>query len=73
MTDDRQPAAATAATATSDGGFSSELEIRIVEAQTSLAAAEALDDELSAQIAAGDLADLQALASRNDLPTEPQG
>jgi hypothetical protein len=49
------------------GSFSDELQIRLVEARASLAAAEALDDALSAQIAAADLADLRALAARNDL------
>jgi hypothetical protein len=47
--------------------FVAELEVRVVEAQTSLAAAEALGEPLNAQIAESDLKDLHALASRNDL------
>ena len=52
------------------GAFAAELQFRVVEAQAQLEAAEALDDPLLAQIAAGDLADLQALAARNDVPTD---
>ncbi len=47
--------------------FATELRLRITEASTQLAAAEAMGDELLAQIAAGDLADLHALAVRNDI------
>lgn len=47
--------------------FGRELLLRVAEARASLAAAEALQDPLLAQIAAGDLADLQALAVRNDV------
>ena len=47
--------------------FATELQFRMAEAQAQLDAAEKLDDPLLAQIAAGDLADLQALASRNDV------
>lgn len=47
--------------------FVTELQVRVVEAQTSLAAAEVLDEPLNAQIAESDLKDLHALASRNDV------
>lgn len=47
--------------------FAGELRLRIAEATTSLEAAEALGEPLLAQIAAGDLADLHALAARNDV------
>lgn len=47
--------------------FASELQLRVAEARASLAAAEALHDPLLAQIAESDLADLQALAARNDV------
>ncbi len=47
--------------------FADELRVRVAEAQTSLAAAEVLDEPLTAQIAAADLADLQVLADRNDV------
>ena len=47
--------------------FSTELRLRIQEAAASLEAAEAMGDPLLAQIAAGDLADLHALAVRNDV------
>lgn len=47
--------------------FVAELEVRVVEARTSLAAAEALGEPLNAQIAESDLKDLHALASRNDV------
>lgn len=47
--------------------FASELRIRVEEAAVSLAAAEVMGDPLLAQIAAGDLADLHALALRNDV------
>lgn len=56
--------------ATSTAGlsaFASELQLRVEEARASLAAAEAMEDPLLAQIAAADLADLQALADRNDV------
>ena len=47
--------------------FASELQVRVEEARASLAAAEAADDPLLAQIAEADLADLRALADRNDV------
>ncbi len=47
--------------------FARELRVRLVEARSSLSAAEALDDPLLAQIAESDLADLRALALRNDV------
>lgn len=47
--------------------FASELRLRVEEATACLQAAEAMGEELLAQIAAGDLADLQALAMRNDV------
>lgn len=57
------PSTSTAA----QGAFASELQLRVVEARTSLAAAEAMEDPLLAQIAEADLADLQSLADRNDV------
>ena len=47
--------------------FAHELRLRLAEARSSLRAAEALDDPLLAQIAESDLADLRALALRNDV------
>jgi len=47
--------------------FVAELQLRVVEAMTSLAAAEVLGEPLNAQIAESDLKDLHALASRNDV------
>ena len=47
--------------------FAAELRLRVQEATSSLAAAEALDDPLLAQIAESDMADLRALADRNDV------
>jgi hypothetical protein len=57
------PSTSTAA----QGAFASELRVRVEEARASLAAAEAMEDALLAQIAESDLADLQALADRNDV------
>ncbi len=54
-------------TTSTQSAFASELRLRVEEALASLNAAEALEDPLLAQIAAGDLADLQALAARNDV------
>ena len=51
----------------SQSAFASELQVRVEEARASLAAAEAMEDPLLAQIAEADLADLQALADRNDV------
>lgn len=50
--------------------FTQELRLRVAEAEASLRAAEALEDPLLAQIAESDLADLRALAERNDVPPE---
>ncbi len=50
--------------------FAEELRVRVVEAQTALSASEVLDEPLIAQIAAADLADLKALAVRNDVDLE---
>lgn len=61
MTGDQQVRAA------GEGAFASELRSRVVEAQAALAAAEAMGDPLLAQIAEGELADLRALAVRNDV------
>lgn len=47
--------------------FAQEVQLRIVEASVSLQAAEALGDTLTASIAASDLADMRALAVRNDV------
>ena len=47
--------------------FAVELQHRAAEARASLDAAEALGDPLLAQIAESDLADLRALAARNDV------
>lgn len=47
--------------------FASELRLRVEEASAQLQAAEAMGDPLLAQIAEGDLADLRALATRNDV------
>lgn len=53
-------------TATSSA-FADELRLRVEEAATQLAAAEVMGDPLLAQIAEADLADLRALAARNDV------
>ena len=47
--------------------FARELQVRVEEAAATLAAAEASDDPLLAQIAEADLADLRALADKNDV------
>lgn len=47
--------------------FADELRVRVDEARTSLEAAEILGEPLIAQIAESDLADLRALAARNDI------
>ena len=56
--------------ATGESAFSAELRLRVSEAQASLEAAEALGDPLLAQIAESDLADLRALADKNDVATD---
>jgi hypothetical protein len=54
--------------------FASELQLRVAEAEASLAAADAMDDPLLAQIAEADLADLRSLAARNDVElAQPAG
>ena len=62
MTAVDQPLTTTAPTA-----FAAELKARVAEAGASLEAAEAMGDPLLAQIAEADLADLRALAARNDV------
>lgn len=47
--------------------FAAELRMRLTEAEASLAAADAMDDPLLAQIAEADVADLRSLAARNDI------
>lgn len=47
--------------------FAHELRLRVEEAAASLEAAEAMNEPLLAQIAEADLADLRALAARNDV------
>ena len=47
--------------------FSVELQVRAAEASTVVQAAELLGEELQASIASSDLADLRALAARNDV------
>lgn len=54
-------------TTSTSSTFADELRLRVEEASTQLAAAEAMGDPLLAQIAEGDLADLRALAARNDV------
>lgn len=57
----------TTSTTGASSQFASELRLRVQEASASLQAAEAMEDPLLAQIAEGDLADLRALAARNDV------
>jgi hypothetical protein len=47
--------------------FDEELQVRAAEASTQVQAAELLGEELQASIASSDLADLRALAARNDV------
>jgi hypothetical protein len=47
--------------------FRDELQVRATEASVVVQAAELLGEELQAAIASSDLADLRALASRNDV------
>ena len=54
-------------TTSTSSAFADELRLRVDEARTQLSAAEAMGDPLLAQIAEGDLADLRALAARNDV------
>ena len=64
------PAPTTTSPGASASAFAEELRVRVAEAQTALDAAELLDEPLTAQIAAADLADLEALAVRNDVELE---
>lgn len=64
--------ASTRSSEVAHSAFAQELRLRMVEAQASLRAAEALDDPLLAQIAESDLADMQALAARNDVEAESE-
>ncbi len=57
----------TTKTTAAPSAFACELRLRVAEATASLAAAEAMEDPLLAQIAGADLADLLALAERNDI------
>lgn len=59
--------------ATGQSAFAAELRVRVSEARASLQAADALADPLLAQIAESDLADLTALAARNDVDLEADG
>ena len=52
---------------TTSSAFAEELKLRVEEATASLQAAEAMEDPLLAQIAEADLADLRALADKNDV------
>jgi hypothetical protein len=47
--------------------FAEELQVRAAEASTQVQAADLLGEDLQASIASSDLADLRALASRNDV------
>lgn len=62
--DQTQPVVATGEGTTA---FARELQVRVADASATLAAAEASDDPLLAQIAEADLADLRALADKNDV------
>ena len=55
------------ATLSAGDSFAAELRVRIAEAERSLQAAVDNDDDLSALIAESQLADLRALADRNDV------
>lgn len=57
-------------TTATEGAFAAELRLRVAEARTVLESADILGDPLLAQIAEADLADLRALADRNDVDTE---
>lgn len=59
-----EPAPGTTGTSSA---FAGELRVRVEEARASLQAAEAMGEPLLAQIAEGELADLCALAARNDV------
>ncbi len=50
--------------------FSEEIQVRAAEASAAMQAAELLGEELQAAIASSDLADLRAMAARNDVELE---
>ena len=54
------------------GSFAAELRVRVAEASAQVAAAELLGEELQASIASSDLADLRALAARNDIELDEE-
>jgi hypothetical protein len=55
---------------TAPDSFAEELQVRAAEASTAFQAAELLGEELQASIASSDLADLRAMAARNDVEIE---
>jgi hypothetical protein len=57
-------------TTAAEGAFAAELRVRVAEARAALESADALGDPLLAQIAEADLADLRALAERNDVDAD---
>lgn len=57
-------------TTAAEGAFAAELRVRVAEARAALESADALGDPLLAQIAESDLADLRALAERNDVDAD---
>lgn len=59
--------APTSAAARTGASFAEELQVRVAEASTQVQAALVLGEDLQASIASSDLADLRALASRNDV------
>ena len=67
------PGPAAQPTPPSTSELADELRVRVVEAQTALDAAQVLDEPLIAQIAEADLADLRALAARNDVDLDDVG
>ena len=54
----------------STDSFAEELQVRAAEASAAVQAAELLGDDLVATIAGSDLADLRAMAARNDVELE---
>ncbi len=54
-------------TTAAPSAFACELRLRVAGATASLTAAEVMEDPLLVQIAGADLADLLALAERNDI------
>lgn len=67
ITSETAPDVAREADSGGASAFARELTLRVEEATASLQAAEAMEDPLLAQIAEADLADLRALADRNDV------